>query len=861
MLVIKQLKNDGERLTYRVKAFKNMRDATHLVADFMQDCNQPIKNAICLELGWEAVTLDWGALDGAPEPELFVKPIHLQGGDWDGRVVMSRVFGSGVKNKRTVGTPPGWDALFVDQRNRKVDVHVLGKAPKAAAIFGGPHMNAEQGIYTGFPFSGAIYGLARVSGLSMKTVAIGERIVLKNGQTVVIGDGQGIAMRSMLEGIYETGTKAPRIWEFHHAHISFQMLQMLGIDVPVTNAMWDEWHECIDNGLAKANDPVLMRMHVVSETAQRAKFVMLNRALMSHPFFTSYVERNWAEFAFRVVTCPQFEGAMTRMICVSPLDRAVLLGGDEKEVVGRYPEQNPKCILALDNVVTSGPVADWIGTLKVVQWRLQNEQIFIKGTVLEIDDNLWPDDLKQFHVVVAKDDIKAHARGLSKMRVEKGWRFDDIFVGITQRIGEGKVIALTQEQLSMLKADVDGDLAQVVSGVRYPLLWERVKALNNIPWTASKIEKSQSPVIQGVIDLRPVAQSFAMRPIVGTGTNVQGALLAIPVSMREQFVKDAGYGSWMELMAKVDNIIQQGTDVFKTLRVDVDAIFATAGKLNKLIQKAKIDAPWTRWRREQRFDGMSIPGVDEIPELAAGPVATMLRYCLPKLTMPDFATQADTLSTFAGWVPEPSDDLKAIVAKFYSEVFVVYGRRVNLQDGDDVLSFMASMQSRFIDYITELGLAIDDSVANAVWWFAHMTERSATINHGALPWFVLPDEQLERIVAPENVQRVAKMNSGNKVRVVGTHYTCLQGLPEGVDLSAHLVQVALPAKKGILRRLVLVADQPVPGQVNPSDSHFPNGTIGTIDLNSAVTVKPNTPLSVRFTLTKWKGTVEAVLIQ
>jgi hypothetical protein len=291
--------------------------------------------------------------------------------------------------------------------------------------------------------------------------------------------------------------------------------------------------------------------------------------------------------------------------------------------------------------------------------------------------------------------------------------------------------------------------------------------------------------------------------------------------------------------------VKIGTDIFKT-SADYRPVARRLGQINTALGKLGIYAPWTHWRDSEiafrhEIPPVGFPGEDwpkwqrdnAIPPIESGlqdaVIPQFLRWILPQMSLPQ-ETAIRPLAQFRDWAMCPPNLTYFNASK---QLLVAYARRINGLNFSDYKQWEETVnnwQTAIRTVADKHGLDLY-LLANSLWYVSHSEQRHSDLGKLASAVFVgLPDET-ERIIRDK--PGVIEEQEEVEVVVTGLKYQ-LPDVQPGLRATVNVVEFVDRRNGAKVHRGAMVADSPLPGQVQPKMEHYPKNMLGLVVLSEYI---------------------------
>lgn len=621
---------------------------------------------------------------------------------------------------------------------------------------------------------------------------------------------------------------------------SFSFLQRYEL----TDELFAELKPHIDAGLkmvsASNEDFVRLVNAKGCDTGSKNYFAELDSTMPEHPFIADALASTRAKQMFRVATAGNLamQGGVfaptTSDNLVLPRER---FEASNEYIITRYPIDGPGSIRAI-KAEQFGDEAERIAKMECVQYTLTDWfNCSFKG-MLGIVDN--EEAFGDYDMIVCVEDEKLNSAWTTPDEVdksEKEYTFNDAVLSFTMWYTAGSCIGVPHDLAKDLNADYDGDQGAVIPGCEFPELLRQTHELKQL--RNPKLPKSKTPFTPG--ESRATRALLSMANIVGHATNTVSTVLN--VKDQEWMAIQLGYENADEMHEFFMYAIKIGTDIFKTT-ADYRPVVAQLSRITSNLNNFKISAPWTRWRDDSQAFRHQIPPVAP-PTGLPNPtewekrnfvtaqenadyrqdaiIAALLRYALPQMELPPQVV-IRPLSHYKDWATMPANESyykwsKALLNRYAERV-----QTVNLSSTKDWATFVSQWQAAIHSVAKTNSLDITE-LANSMFSLSHSDQRANETGKMASAVFVgLPEETAQIITEKPGI---ARLNSQVRVAVNGLKYQ-LPTAHNGLKVNVRLVPFIEEKGGKQLRRMALVANEQLPGQVQPKAHHYPRNTLGVV---------------------------------
>jgi hypothetical protein len=673
-------------------------------------------------------------------------------------------------------------------------------------------------------------------------------LVVKPGMEInglLIEDGFGAIARD----VYEAGKMGRESQLGHEGMMTYSFWQhfrwtdlvnhgtpdkpILDVDTQ-HDPLWKEIEPDVRESLAAVNNPSYQQLAAYASAKGRDRFIEANPDAAYHPALSSFVMRTRARLISRLAQAPQIENYV--FVAVPSKSDLVWPGGDEKAIYFRQPIANKYGIGACDHVVTSGPEADRIAGMEVLQITATTTDLraSFKLQVQLADREM----LNGYDMILCTEDAKM---GTAWQEYRQPGEFEqEMVVTFMRHWAAGSAFGINARVFKTKSGDHDGDDIFAIPASKYPVLFERVKEFGE--GAHMKLEKTHSP-ITGKSDNRPAQAAVSMRNIVGNITNFTGELFSLydDEADLERVASFMGFKSAQTLLEHVARIHKLGEDIFKLYQDPTRDISWMAAARNIICGQFDARAPHTHWKGDEDAFLRRLPKVIDVDEATdewdrvngvspytRGFVARYSRLVLGSIDL-HASVETKPLSAFATLALEPEDPAVLHSAEAFNTSFKMNLARTNQMDPEAWNHFVTIQTARLDKWIAKHFDGDHWMAANALWFASHSEQRSG----GSVVFVLMPDEA-ERILREKpGLAQLEKRQAGKPVAVVnvtGLEYQFTQKPPVLFQVKRAVVAEFTQVKDGkkTLRKAIL-GDGSLPHQVQPQDPQYPLNMIALLD--------------------------------
>lgn len=649
-------------------------------------------------------------------------------------------------------------------------------------------------------------------------------------------------------------------------------------EVDVNSPLFKEMKEDIEASINFVNEPKWNDLVAAGGSRAAHDALVAADPIMSfHPWISETTSDHATNLRARVGMAPQLRSIVYVAVPCPKDVNAVWPSSyqvsdesvaSQTAIIYGQPVTNSSAVSVVDDVVTTGELADRMAALEVVQYTFTTDDLgaSFKGQLGLISPEDMIVDGVQYDVIFSSEDSKIGRTYKQYKRVcsaELTGSF--VFVRLW---GAGSAFGIVERIWHNMGKDYDGDSIYVLSGNRYPLVTGQVREWMKREIPKLKIAKTKTK-IDSTTDMRPYQAAASMANVVGSITNARQVFYSLPVDERAALAELTGHKTPEQFYAHIALIHQLGEDIFKTswkntdknVRPTVDMLLGQMSWVASAIADARSHfgaaANHTTWKSDQYAFKTRIPVVGYLTDLASqypddvdmrkwilstgvdvsvrGFVAPYQRWVLPQIKL-DVMVEVRPLSHYESFgypapTPEAADEIRYFNTAYKSSI-----SRANQMSPDDWNTFTGHWTSKLDELVKRMAAYRPGTTKYEVccwlWYASHHDQKTGgnVVMALALPEAIRIVKEKPGRKILSNARKIDQPVA--EINVINPAYQ-FDLLVDNLDFMGEVVEFAAPAKDGKVatRRAIVNTGNLLPGQKQPG-AGYPANMVALIDKNS-----------------------------